>query len=145
MDDTIRIGFTGNRNGLSDNQKENIVNFLNQCDQHAKILVHHGDCVGSDTDFHNICVDHRTNTNKKLSIIILPPDKSILRGFNKVDPKFGDIEMEPKPYLVRNDLIVKNSDIVIGCPTNSNEEVLRSGTWSTIRKAKKAKKIVYIF
>jgi hypothetical protein len=63
-----------------------------------------------------------------------------LRGFNK-----GDIELEPKSYMARNDEIVKFSDILIGCPTDVNTEVLRSGTWSTIRKAKKAGKIVILF
>lgn len=47
--------------------------------------------------------------------------------------------MDEKPYLQRNLDIIKNSSILIACPVNKNKEELRSGTWSTIRRAKKEK------
>lgn len=51
--------------------------------------------------------------------------------------------MVEKPYLKRNIDIVDNTDILIGCP--SGEEIVRSGTWHTIRYAKKQnKKIMMI-
>ena len=77
--------------------------------------------------------------NKKIMIHIYPPNDPKFRAFNK-----GDILMDEKPYLQKNLDIVKNSSILIGCPIDKNKEQLRSGTWSTIRKAKKHKLIIYI-
>lgn len=109
MKKTISIGFTGTREGLNLNQKTKIIELLNKYTDHT-IDVYHGDCLGADTDFHKLCVDFRNNNDVKLTITIMPPDKTIMRGFNK-----GDIIMKPKPYLERNNDIVINSDIVIGC------------------------------
>lgn len=139
MKKTIKIGFTGSREGLNENQKTKIIELLNQYTEHV-IYVYHGDCVGADTDFHKLCTDFRKNKNIELVITIMPPDKAVMREFNK-----GDIIMPPKPYLERNTDIVINADIMIGCPLDKNNEVLRSGTWSTIRKAKKMNKTVLIF
>lgn len=95
---------------------------------------------GSDTDFHNLCVNYRElNLDKSLIIHIYPPNNPSLRAFNK-----ADILMDEKPYLERNLNIVKNSDILIACPIDKNQEILRSGTWSTIRQAKKNNLITYI-
>jgi len=52
--------------------------------------------------------------------------------------------MPEKTYLERNLDIVKNSSLLIACPINKNKEELRSGTWSTIRKARKHKLTIYI-
>lgn len=133
----IYIGFTGNRYGLSLEQKNNIKTLFDNC---QNIIVSHGDCIGSDTDFHNLCIEYRNNNHhKSLKIQIFPPDNNSLRGFNN-----GDILMPEKPYLKRNDDIIKNSQILIACPIDKTKEILRSGTWSTIRKAKKLGKNVWI-
>ena len=42
--ETIKIGFTGNRNGLSFKQKEQIKLIL---DNYTNIIVSQGDCVGA--------------------------------------------------------------------------------------------------
>ena len=52
--------------------------------------------------------------------------------------------MKEKIYLQRNLDIIKNSNILIACPINKNKEELRSGTWSTIRQAKKQNITVHI-
>ena len=44
----------------------------------------------------------------------------------------------------RNKDIVNSCDILIACPEN-DKEVIRSGTWSTIRYAKKINKTVLLF
>ena len=131
------IGFTGNRFGLKENQKKGILNIL---DTYQNMTLYHGDCVGADTEFHNICVEYKKNNiNKIINIIIFPPDNDKLRGFNK-----GDIIMPPKPYLKRNEDIVKKCDILIACPIDKDKEILRSGTWSCIRKARKLNKTIYL-
>lgn len=138
MNNLIKIGFTGTRHGLKQEQKNQIISVL---DEYDNIIVSHGDCVGSDTDFHNLCVNYKnTHPNKTITIHIYPPDNSKLRAFNQ-----GDLLMNVKPYLERNSDIIKNSSIIIACPLDKNKEELRSGTWSTIRKARKQNLMLYIF
>ena len=135
--ETIKIGFTGNRNGLSFEQKEQIKLIL---DNYTNIIVSHGDCVGADADFHDLCINYReTYPDKSLMIHIFPPSDPKQRAFKK-----GDVLMGEKPYLVRNSDIIKHSSILIGCPIDKNTETLRSGTWSTIRKARKQNLLLYI-
>jgi len=136
---TIKIGFTGTREGMNDIQKTKTLDILNKYVNYI-IEIHHGDCIGADTDFHNICEDFRKKTNVNLTIVIHPPNNKGARAFNK-----ADILLEEKQYLDRNTDIVMMSDIIIGCPHNVNDEILRSGTWSTIRKARKMKKILHVF
>ena len=134
----IKIGFTGNRYGLKPEQEEQIKLIL---DKYDNIILSHGDCVGSDTDFHKLCMNYKnTHPQKKIMIHIFPPNNSKLRAFNQ-----GDLLMDEKPFLVRNLNIIKNSFVLIACPVDKNKEVLRSGTWSTIRKAKKLNLLVHIF
>lgn len=134
----IKIGFTGNRYGLKPEQEEQIKLLL---DKYDNIIVSHGDCVGSDTEFHNICINYKnTHSDKKITIYIFPPNNPKLRAFNK-----GDVLMEERPYLERNLNILKNSSILIACPIDKNKEELRSGTWSTIRQARKLNIDTYIF
>lgn len=137
INSSIKIGFSGNRNGLNLEQKEQIKNILNN---YNSIIVSHGDCVGSDTDFHNLCLEYKElNPEKNLIIHIYPPNIQTMRAFNQ-----ADLIMKEEPYLKRNLNIVKNSSILIACPTDKNVEVLRSGTWSTIRQAKKHNLQIYI-
>lgn len=139
MKKTIKIGFTGNREGLNEDQTAKILELLSQYTNYI-IHIYHGDCLGADTDFHKLCVDFKNNNTTEMVITIMPPDKNVMRGFNN-----GDILMKPKPYLERNNDIVINSDIIIGCPLDKNNEILRSGTWSTIRKARKMNKLLFVF
>jgi len=134
--DQIIIGFTGTRNGLNKEQKDKIIELLNTYyPTYDKIIVLHGDCVGADTDFHNICRNY-----EKIEIHIYPPNNPMCRAFNK-----GHLLMEEKPYLQRNADIVKNCSILIACPIDKNKEELRSGTWSTIRQARKNNLLIYLF
>ena len=134
----IKIGFTGNRYGLRPDQKTQIEDLL---DKYDHITVSHGDCVGSDTDFHLLCISYKyRHPEKTVTVHIYPPDNPRLRGFNK-----GDVVMPEKPYLQRNMDIIKNCSLLIGCPVDKNKEEQRSGTWSTIRQARRLKLTTYIF
>jgi len=118
----ISVGFTGTQVGMNINQRIIVDAFLRRL---KPTEVHHGDCIGADTDFHNICKALNTN------IIIHPPIIETKRGFN-----YSEFIHHPKDYLVRNHDIVDASDWLFATP-KENEEVLRSGTWATIRYAKK--------
>lgn len=97
---------------------------------------HHGDCVGADEEAHAVA------GNLGYTIIIHPPEIDRARAFCAT----AEQNMRPrKCYLDRNHDIVDVSMILIGCP-NTDIERLRSGTWATIRYARKQlKEVVVIF
>ena len=129
----LKIGFTGTQLGMTDIQKETLKNFL----EVNKVLiqeVRHGDCMGADKQFHEICEE------LSIPIIIHPPIKDCKRVFCKNAINI----MPPKDYITRNHDIVDNSDVLLGAPKLAIEE-LRSGTWATIRYAKKKNIFVNVF
>ena len=71
--------------------------------------------------------------------MIHPPNIKDKRAFCN-DYRFSFPE---KPYLERNHDIVDNSDVLIATPKESVEQI-RSGTWATIRYAKKLNKPIMI-
>jgi len=132
----IKYGFTGTSKGMNKIQYNNIKSLLQKdLSNNLQIEVHHGDCIGADTDFHNICRELSDN----IKIIIHPPSNDKKRSFCKSD----DIRPE-KEYLTRNKDIVNETNILIACPESAVEQ-LRSGTWSTVRYARKVNKIVILY
>ena len=127
----VEIGFTGSRNGCTDKQVETITRLLLWLDP---TKVHHGDCVGADERFHNLVRELLPST----AIIIHPPSNDTMRAYCK-----GDNIRPPAPYIERNHNIVDETTILIATPAQSNE-VLRSGTWATIRYARKRFKTLYV-
>jgi hypothetical protein len=71
-------------------------------------------------------------------IVIHPPLYDNKRAFC-----IGDEICSKKDYLDRNRDIVDNCDLLIATPKETTE-VLRSGTWSTVRYAKKIGKPIVI-
>jgi hypothetical protein len=82
----------------------------------------HGDCVGADTEAALIA------TRLGLLTVSYPASHVV----NSPAVVRHDVQ---KP-LVRNKLIVEASDVLVACPRLMKEE-LRSGTWATIRYARK--------
>jgi hypothetical protein len=111
-------------------QKERLKGLLNAsgCSE-----AHHGDCVGADEQFHDILTEGLGWT-----IVIHPSSSDALRAY-KGEGEFDTIILPPKPPLQRNHDIVDASDLMIACP-NEREEILRSGTWATIRYARERHK-----
>ncbi len=95
---------------------------------------HHGDCHGADTIFHWV-IEY---THPGAELHIHPPEDDKKRSFC-----VGHMTYEVKPYLERNRDIVNACDVLIACPKGEKEE-LRSGTWATIRYARKVGKPVAI-
>lgn len=116
----MHVGFTGNQIGMMPEQLS-IVRFHMQGD-----WFHHGDCIGSDAQAHALA------RRKGFQVHRHPPDKAIKRAFCDYD-----IDSPEKPYLERNRDIVFAADLMIAAPGEFTEQ-LRSGTWTTIRYARKA-------
>ena len=125
----MKIGFTGTRKGMSDAQKIALRSIL-LCGGLTEF--HHGDCIGADDQAHDIAVDYG------LEPVIHPPENPACRAFR------GALQIRPEAsYNARNRRIVRDSDILIATPAEMVEQ-LRSGTWSTIRYARKSGRRVII-
>jgi hypothetical protein len=94
--------------------------------------VHHGDCVGADAQFHALARE------RGLRVEIHPPSAPKHRAWLK-----GDIMWPTYDYLDRNRHIVNCTGILIATPREREEQV-RSGTWSTIRKARREHRRIFI-
>ena len=134
---TTKVGFTGTQHGMTDAQKNILSNFKVW---YGEIEFHHGGCIGADLQLHYIA------KKKKIQVVVHPPtDRKKYAGgldFDIIPPL--PIFRKPKPYLERNHDIVDETEYLIATPSTANEQ-LRSGTWATVRYAKKCgKKVILI-
>ena len=121
------VGFTGTPRGMTAAQKQSLRREL------AKVAVtegHHGDCIGADAEFHELLRE----LYPRAVVVIHPPENDAKRAFCR-----GDVVKPELPYLVRNKAIVEVCEVLFACP-GTKHEMLRSGTWATIRRAKKAER-----
>jgi len=124
----LKIGFTGTRHGMTNVQKKEFEKIINSKEIEE---FHHGMCIGSDEQAHQII------KNKNIKVIGHPPTyKKFIANCS------CDITMKPFNYLHRNKNIVDDTDIIIATP--DVKEKVRSGTWSTVRYARKKGKRIYI-
>lgn len=119
----MQVGFTGTREGMTRGQHDKI-NMLFKATATSEF--HHGDCVGSDSQAHNIVRRHANEAK----IIVHPPTDDKYRAFCS-----GDEIREPDSYLFRNHAIVLESELLIATPKEFTE-ITRSGTWATVRYAR---------
>jgi hypothetical protein len=123
----MKIGFTGSREGMSQHQKEQ---FVLKMFQLLPDEFHHGDCEGADAEAHDIVREFLP----KVKIVVYPP-----LSFRHRAMKQGDVIMEPEGYIKRDYRIVDSTDYLIGAPKTDMEQI-RSGSWTTIRYARKTSK-----
>lgn len=152
------VAFSGSRKGGTPEQSfafEHELTFLQM--KYARLVFHHGDCEGWDEKA------HRFASTRCYEIHIHPPINSSARAFCWAGtraaarypkpvtvnvPGYGKVDLyiyPEKDYLPRNHDIVDVSEILLACP-NEKKERLRSGTWATVRYARKqGKPVVLIF
>lgn len=126
----IHIGFTGSQHPMSVRTKitlhATLIDLYNKnIFSSAPICLHHGDCINADFEASKI--------GKSVGYLVHahPPFNEKKRAFSE----FNDIIHAPKDYIERNHDIVNGSSILIATPLTHNE-VIRSGTWATIRYAR---------
>ena len=117
----IKVGFTGTRD-LTIAHATRMVEAFSSCQ--GEFELHHGDCVGADEYAHTLA------EILGWKIVIHPPDNSRLRANCE-----SEHILEPLPYLQRNHAIVDATAYMIAAPRGP--EVVRSGTWATVRYARK--------
>lgn len=124
----MKLGITGTQHGMSRPQLSRMIELLMMVKAESEIEeVHHGDCIGVDSEFIAMIRVGFPETY----IVCHPP---II--FTKRAMVASHITLDPKPYLERNKDIVDAVDLMFAAPRTMKEE-LRSGTWATIRYARK--------
>lgn len=134
----MRIGFTGTQAGMTHAQSEALRGFwLSLFAGNPRVELHHGDCIGADAQAHDLWV---RDAPERL-VVIHPPslDTKRARRFS------GNVTILPAaPYLARNRAIVDAAWLLCACPREATGETLRSGTWSTVRYARRIGRDVVI-
>lgn len=129
------IGFTGTRHGMSQRQMQEFVRTMKKLAlEHSLEAFHHGDCIGADAWAHDWIVRYAP----KCAVYIHPSNMGNLRAYRR-----GTYIYLPAPPLQRNKRIVDQCDLLVATP-NTPEEELRSGTWSTVRYARKQGKNIRV-
>lgn len=124
----MTLGFTGTQHGMTSRQLKAVRRLLYKCD-----VLHLGDCIGADAQAHEEALHAGART------VGHPPTDSGKRAFLEYDE-----EHEPKPFLKRDDdIVAEGVDGLIAAPHGFVEE-RRSGTWATVRRARKAKRCIWI-
>lgn len=128
-----KVGFTGTQRGTTYEQQAVLAKYFIETNKiYGDWEFHEGDCIGSD--------DEATAMSDRFGAITVchPPINSYKRVFRPTDRT-----KEPKPYIERNHDIVDECDELIATPGEETEQ-LRSGTWATIRYARKTGKPIRI-
>ena len=85
----MKVGFIGSKHGGNEYQQEILRDLLLAMEPSE---VHHGDRIGADVQFHDICIE------LEISVVIHPPIHKDLRAFCE---GYKDC-YEPKSYISRN-------------------------------------------
>jgi hypothetical protein len=126
-----KLGVTATRKGLSPHQKDK---FTEVAKELKPFEFHDGDCIGGDEQAHYVI-----QTEFELCYMIgHPPDNNSQRAFMRYNRAH-----QPKGYLNRNHEIVDMVDVMIAMPDSKKEKV-RSGTWATVRYARKVGRTLII-
>ena len=124
----ISIGYTGTRQGMTESQLLALTTFFHDNNIHE---AHHGDCIGGDEQFHEICREFGVD------VVLHPPIDDRLRAFC-----VGAVRtMLPRPYLERNH-IIDTTELLLAAPKEDTEPLpgRGQGTWSTVRYARRSRK-----
>lgn len=129
------VGFTGTRYFMTARQLGTVRKLL--ADLPAGSKFHHGGCIGADEQSSHIA--HELG----LWIVRHPPIAQSPIAIAKLAFSCFDEDREPKPYLERNHDIVDETQFLIAAPQQPIEQ-LRSGTWATVRYARKKRRRIVI-
>lgn len=140
----IKVGFTGTSRGMTSAQLQGfsrVILDLAETNNGVEEF-HHGDCIGSDEE-----ADDKIRMLYKYIgnpvIVVHPPDNPSKRAFCLKKFSLG-VSRREKPYLDRNHDIVDETEVLIATPLMETE-VQRSGTWATVRYArKKGKRVILV-
>lgn len=120
----IHIGFTGTARGMTERQWNAFRQYVLEA---SPAVFCHGDCIGADAQAHD-AVRELVPTCR---IFVYPANVAS----SKRAWKNGDRIFPPAAPLKRNKTIVHVTNVLVATPY-TYDEMLRSGTWSTVRYAR---------
>lgn len=133
----MRIGFSGTRDGMSVRQWLAVCHWLKRAALDGVEECHHGACVGADAEFILALLEH--------AYAEIHAHPSNLKGMTDSRAlEDSDVVHDPLPPLDRNRVIVESSDVLLATPKGTEKEFFKSGTWASVRYARKAGKRVVI-
>ncbi len=118
------LGVTASQTGLTEAQTRSAAYLVTS---KAVAELHHGDCIGGDAQLHDIASANSIRT------VVHPPSNESKRAFCA-----ADIVLPPRGYRERNRDIVDSVELLVAFPS-SMFEIVRSGTWMTVRIARATK------
>lgn len=124
------LGFTGTRRGMTPLQQDLLCLVLLEW---APQTVVHGEAVGADNEFHFLA----RAAGLGIHVVARPSDRPGQRVVTDADQVYP-----PEHPLQRNQKIVADCDVLLACPAGPEE--VRSGTWYTVRAARKAGLPIFI-
>ena len=135
------VGFTGTESGMTSAQEKGVKRLLRRLIRLAPVedrpLFIHGGCRGADDQ-----AAQQAHALGYSTMAWLGPDpdrRSEYRSDHEVPP-LGE---GPNAYLLRNEVIAQTCNFLIAAPKEQTE-IVRSGTWSTVRYTRKEGKTVYV-
>jgi hypothetical protein len=134
----MHIGISGSRHGFATrSQEQRFKEFsshfeLFETDGGLPVL-HHGDCTGIDEQVFYFLKGWGWRT------VGHPPIESKHRAYLE-----SDETKEPREYMTRNMQIVRDIDYLIAIPSGKEDERRRSGTWATVRMARRARRLIKV-
>src|SRR5262245_38799399 len=84
-----QIGFTGTRHGMTPSQRLAVTAVVHEVAHDSGFVAHHGDCVGADAEFHDLC------RVEPLSTIVVHPGP--LEDLPNQSGRIGDSRRENTP------------------------------------------------
>lgn len=130
----IHVGFTGTQSGMTGAQQREV--YLLLLDVLCATDLHHGDCINADDQADQIAQELDIRRHLHIPTNGTRRARCILR-------EGLDVTYAPLPYLQRNRAIVDATEALIAAPKEMTE-TLRSGTWATIRYARRQGKPLFI-
>lgn len=139
MTSTIILAFTGPRDGMQFAQYNQLRYQLRRLRPTLHTILH-GGCIGADGQFHQLLMEEDLLHCTEIYWSDRPGQRAALAGLN-----FVRRQHDPDDPLARNEIMARRCDLLIATPAQTKEK-LRSGTWTTIRRAKRfGKRIMYIW
>jgi hypothetical protein len=109
-----------------------------------------GAAFGTDTEFALSGIRYHPDALHRLVVPAAPHNQRLVEQFvglsdqHNIAIEFGPVFVKyGEAYMARNDMLVAHCETLEAFP-KTEHEVLRSGTWATVRRALKAEKVVVL-
>lgn len=133
----MNIAFTGTQLGMTAVQRQAVARTMANLFAEATDAVRfgHGDCIGADAEFHALAA-YLMSKNPRVAIEAFPCTVVGKRAYSP-GVQLAVIH-PPKEPMARNKDLAVWAHVLIAAPKDPAGETIRSGTWSTVRRARKA-------